>query len=160
MVAEADLVESAVEVAVIVAVSAPVLAGLKVMPVPEATPVVELKVPSAIGLTAMFTVFANAPVPETVGVQIAVCVVEIDVGAHTSVTPVIVGDTAVTVCSLIRKCLCIPGRRSWRCRFAVRPGWREHSAGSIVPPVAVQLRRSCRRRYPTQLLRRSRFAPW
>lgn len=71
-VAEPNLVESAVEVAVIVAVSAPVFAGVNVTPVPEATPVVELKVPPVVGLTAMFTVFANAPVPVTVGVQVAV----------------------------------------------------------------------------------------
>jgi hypothetical protein len=96
-VAEADLVESAVDVAVIVAVSAPVFAGVKVTPVPDATPAVELKVPSAAGLTAKFTVFANAPVPVTVGVQVAVCVIEIDVGAHTSATPVIVAGALVTV---------------------------------------------------------------
>jgi hypothetical protein len=56
-VTEANFVESSVEVAVIVAVSAPVLAGVKVTPVPEVTPVGALSEPSAAGLTARFTVF-------------------------------------------------------------------------------------------------------
>jgi hypothetical protein len=71
-VTEADLVESSVEVAVIVAVSAPVFEGVKVTAVPEATFVAALIVPSAVGLTERFTVFVNDPVPVTVGVQVAV----------------------------------------------------------------------------------------
>jgi len=43
--AEPDLVESCVEVAVIVAVSAPEFGGVKTTPVPEATPVAALNVP-------------------------------------------------------------------------------------------------------------------
>jgi hypothetical protein len=71
-VAEADLAESCVEVAVMIAVSAPVFGGVKVIPVPEVTPVVELSVPPADGLMERFTVFVNAPVPVTVGVQVEV----------------------------------------------------------------------------------------
>ena len=70
--ADPDLVESCVEVAVMIAVSAPVLGGVKVIPVPELTPVVELNVPPADGLMERFTVFVNAPVPVTVGVQVVV----------------------------------------------------------------------------------------
>jgi hypothetical protein len=55
-----------------VAVSAPVLGGVKVTPVPEATFVDVLKVPPPVGLTERFTVFVKAPVPVTVGVQLAV----------------------------------------------------------------------------------------
>jgi hypothetical protein len=49
-----------------------VLGGAKVIPVPELTPVVELNVPPADGLMERFTVFVNAPVPVTVGVQVEV----------------------------------------------------------------------------------------
>jgi hypothetical protein len=63
------LVESSVDVAVMVGVSAPVFAGVKVTGVPEATLVVALRVPSAVGFTEIFTVFEYAPVPVTVGVQ-------------------------------------------------------------------------------------------
>jgi hypothetical protein len=66
------LVESCVEVAVIVAVSAPVFGGVKITPVPEVTAEVALSVPAAVGLTETFTVFANVPVPVTVGVQVVV----------------------------------------------------------------------------------------
>ena len=69
---EKNLVESWVEVAVIVAVSAPVFGGVKMTPVPEATAVVELSEPADVGLRETFTVFANDPVPVTVGVQVAV----------------------------------------------------------------------------------------
>ncbi len=68
----ADLVASCVEVAVMVAVSAPVLGGVNVTPVPEATLVEVLKVPPPVGLTDRFTVFVKAPVPVTVGVHVAV----------------------------------------------------------------------------------------
>jgi hypothetical protein len=67
-----DLVASSVEVAVMVAVSAPVLGGVKVTPVPEATFAEVLNVPPPVGLTERFTLFVKAPVPVTVGVQVAV----------------------------------------------------------------------------------------
>ena len=66
------MVESAVEVAVMVTEFAPVLAGVKVTGVPELTAVSSFSIPAAAGLTDRFTVFANAPVPVTVGVQDAV----------------------------------------------------------------------------------------
>ena len=55
-----------------VAVAAPVPAGVKVTAVPELTPEVELSVPANDGLTKRFTVLVNAPVPVTVGVQLVV----------------------------------------------------------------------------------------
>ncbi len=70
--ADPNLVESCVDVAVMVAVSAPVFGGVKTTPVPEVTPVAALSVPAVVGLTVRFTVFANAPVPVTVGVQVEV----------------------------------------------------------------------------------------
>ena len=71
-VATPDLVESAVETVVMVGVAAPVKAGVKVIAVPELTPEVALNVPADVGLTERFTVFANAPIPVTVGVQVVV----------------------------------------------------------------------------------------
>ena len=85
------------EVAVIVTVSGGVPAGVKVIPVPELTPVVALSVPSADGDMDKLTVFVNAPVPVTVGVQMEVCAEVMDEGAHTTETPVIAGGAAVTV---------------------------------------------------------------
>ncbi len=79
-----------------VAVSA-LLGGVKVTAVPEATPVELPSVPPPDGLIERLTVFVNEPVPVTVGVQLAVCVTEMLVGVHTSVTPVIVGLVAVTL---------------------------------------------------------------
>jgi hypothetical protein len=70
-VAEAFLVESCVDVAVMVAVSA-LLGAVKVTAVPDATPFVALSVPPPDGLRARFTVLANDPVPVTVGEQVAV----------------------------------------------------------------------------------------
>jgi len=67
-----DFVGSAVDVAVMVTELAPVFAGAKVTGVPELTAVASLRVPAAAGLMDRFTVFANAPVPVTVGVQAAV----------------------------------------------------------------------------------------
>ena len=67
--AEWDFVASAVDVAVMVTEFAPVFAGVKVTGVPELTAVASLRVPAAAGLMERFTVFANAPVPVTVGVQ-------------------------------------------------------------------------------------------
>jgi hypothetical protein len=69
---DADLVESWVDVAVMVAVTA-VAGGVNVTEVPEATFVAELSVPPPEdGFTVRFTVLANDPVPTTVGVQVAV----------------------------------------------------------------------------------------
>jgi hypothetical protein len=70
--AEPDLVESAVETAMIVGVAAPVNAGVKVTAVPELTPEVALNVPADAGDTERFTVFVNAPMPATVGVHTVV----------------------------------------------------------------------------------------
>jgi hypothetical protein len=72
IVAEPDLVESCVEVAVIVTVSAPVFGGVKTTPVPDATPDVALSVPAVVGLTERLTVFVKAPVPVTLGVHVEV----------------------------------------------------------------------------------------
>jgi hypothetical protein len=94
-VAEAVLVESCVEVAVMVAVSAE-LGGVNVTNVPDATPV-ELLSDPADGLNERLTVFVNEPVPVTVGVQLAVCEVLMLAGVHTSVTPVIVGPADATL---------------------------------------------------------------
>jgi hypothetical protein len=58
IVAEAYLVESCVEVAVMVAVPSIELTGVKVTPVPELMPVVAFSVPLADGVTVRFTVFA------------------------------------------------------------------------------------------------------
>jgi hypothetical protein len=86
-------------VAVIVGVAAPANAGVNVIAVPELTPVVALRVPADAGLTERFTVFVNAPVPVTVGMQLVVSTSEMDDGVHWKVTPVIVG--ACTVGGLI-----------------------------------------------------------
>jgi hypothetical protein len=94
-VAEADLVASCVDVAVMVAVSAE-LGGVNVTDVPDATPV-ELLSDPADGLNDRLTVLANEPVPVTVGVQVAVCEVEMLVGVHTSVTAVTVGPADETL---------------------------------------------------------------
>ena len=91
IVAEWNFVESAVDVAVMVTVFAPVLAGVKVMGVPELTAVSSLKVPAAAGLRERFTVFVKAPVPVTVGVQVVVWVSVMDDGLQARETAVIVG---------------------------------------------------------------------
>lgn len=93
--AEAVFVESCVEEAVIVAVSA-VLGGVNVIAVPDATPVEALSVP-ADGLKERLTVFVNELVPVTVGVQVAVCAVVMVVGVQTSVTAEMVGPEDVTL---------------------------------------------------------------
>lgn len=69
--ADAVLVESCVDVAVIVAVSA-VAGGVNVIAVPAATPAEALSVPPPDGLIERLTVFVNEPVPATAGVQVAV----------------------------------------------------------------------------------------
>jgi hypothetical protein len=96
MVADAVFVVSAVEVAVMVAVSAPELGGVNVTAVPELTPVEVLRLPPAVGLIERFTVFVNAPVPLTVGVQVAVCAVVMEEGVHTRLTPVTAGGAVLT----------------------------------------------------------------
>ena len=78
-----NFVAFCVEVAVMVAVPAPV--GVK-------TPEDVIVPPVAVQVTAEL----NAPVPSTVAVQADVCVVKIDAGEHTTDTEVIVGP-AVTV---------------------------------------------------------------
>jgi hypothetical protein len=97
MVAEACLVASCVEVAVMVTVPRIELTGVNVTPIPEPTPSKELKVPFADGLIVKSTVSVYAPVPVTVGVQVAFCVTRIDDGLHSKETEVIVGGAAVTV---------------------------------------------------------------
>ena len=89
------LLESCVEVAVMVAVCA-VPGGVKVTVVPEATPVLLLSVPAPDGLMERLTVSEKAPLPVTVGVQVAVCAVVMLLGVQTSVTPVMVGPTLAT----------------------------------------------------------------
>ena len=70
-VTEDVLVESCVETAVMDADSA-MLGGVNVIGVPELTPEVALSDPPPDGLRPRFTVFANDPVPVTVGVQVVV----------------------------------------------------------------------------------------
>jgi hypothetical protein len=95
--AELNFVASAVEVAEIVAIPAPLLAGANVVAVPDFTPEVALKVPADAGLTDMLTVLVNAPVPATVGVHVVVSTFVIDAGLHTTATPVIVGAGGVVI---------------------------------------------------------------
>lgn len=85
-IAEPNLLESCVEVAVMVAV--PVVEGVKV-PVVVTDPMLD-------GLTDHVTAVLKLPVPVTVGAHVEVCVVEIEVGEHATETDVIVGET-VTV---------------------------------------------------------------
>ena len=72
MTAVAVFVASSVEVAVMIAVPAPVVAGVMVTADPEVTLVELLRLPPAVGLIERFTVLVNAPVPVTVGVHVAV----------------------------------------------------------------------------------------
>lgn len=76
-------VESWVEVAEIVTV--PALAGVNT---PEL-----LTVPTLVRLTDQVTEVLKLPVPVTVGVQVDVCVVRIEVGEQTTETEVMVGGT-------------------------------------------------------------------
>ena len=94
--ADPVFVESCVEVAVMVAVSADP-GGVNVTAVPEATADDELNVPPPVGLMVRFTVLVNKPVPVTVGVQLAVCAVVMLLGVQVSVTAVMVGPAAVTL---------------------------------------------------------------
>jgi hypothetical protein len=81
--------------------SAPVLAGVKVTGVPELTLVASLKVPAAAGLIETFTVFANAPVPVTVGVQDVVWVSVMEDGLQARETAVMVGGGAGAVMAIL-----------------------------------------------------------
>jgi hypothetical protein len=67
--ADANLVESTVEVALIVTSPGP--DGVKVTAVPDFTAEVAPSVPRFDGLAERLTVLAYAPVPVTVGVQVA-----------------------------------------------------------------------------------------
>ena len=139
-VAEPNLVASCVEVAVIVTVSGGVPAGVKVTPVPELTPVDGLSVPSPPGPTERFTVFVNAPVPVTVGLQVDVCVAPIVVGVHKSDTPVIVGAPAATVILAEPETLVKPPCAEWAIQEPVpAPVGVKTPATVMVPPVAVQV---------------------
>jgi hypothetical protein len=86
MVVEPDLVESCVEVAVMVA--APALFGLKIPAL--------LTDPMLDGLTDHVMPVLKFPIPATVGVHVEVCAVEIDAGEQTTETEVIV-DAIATV---------------------------------------------------------------
>ena len=94
---EWNLVASAVEVAVMVAVAAALVVGVKVRAVADFTADVALRVPTGDGLTDRLTVFVNAPVPETVGVQDVVWTLVIDAGLHVRETPLIVGAGAAVM---------------------------------------------------------------
>ncbi len=107
-VVEADLVGSCVEVAVTVTVAGGVPAGVKVPPVPEVTPDARLRVPLAVGARGRLTVLAKAPVPVTVGVQVAVWVEEIDDGVHAIETADTVGAPAVTAMLVVPEILMNP----------------------------------------------------
>lgn len=76
-----DFVESCVELAVIVAV--PATAGAKT---PEL-----LMVPALDGLTDQVTAELYVPVPVTVDVHVAVCVISMEDGVHETVTDEMVG---------------------------------------------------------------------
>jgi hypothetical protein len=97
--AEPDLLVFKVEVAVIVAVPAAV--GVK-------TPAL-LTVPILDGLTDHVTVVLKFPVPVTVGAQVEVCVVKMDVGEQATTTEVIVTgiDVIVTLAEpdLVESCV-------------------------------------------------------
>lgn len=123
-----------------VAVPSTELAGVKVTPVPEATPDVAFKVPFADGLTEKFTVFAKAPVPVTVGVHVAVCVTRMDDGLHRSETAVIAGGAAVTVILAEPVMLVYPACAECAMQVAVPAVVGVNTpAVVIVPPVAVQV---------------------
>lgn len=127
-----------VEVAVIVAVVAPVPAGVKVTAVPELTLEVALNVPAVEGLTERFTVFANAPVPMTVGVQFVVCRSVMDDGLQTIDTLVTVIGTVVTVTvtlpDLVESCVEVAVHVAVPTAVGVST-----PEEVIVPPVAVQV---------------------
>jgi len=96
-VVEPILVESCVEVAVMVMVSGGVPAGVNVTAVPEATLDATLTAPPAVGDRVRFTVLVKVPVPVTVGVHVEVCAEVMVEGVHVMVTAVMPGDAVVTV---------------------------------------------------------------
>jgi hypothetical protein len=139
-VVEADLLESCVEVAVMVTVTGGVPAGVNVTPVPEATADEALKVPFAVGLTDKLTVFVKAPVPVTVGVHVEVCVDVIDDGEHTSETPVMVGEAAATAMLAVPDMFVYPTAAELALQVAVpAPEGVNTPPEVMVPPVAVQV---------------------
>ena len=87
MVAEADLVESSFEVAVMVAV--PVAAGVNI-------PALVID-PTFAGLTDHVTAALKPGVPVTTGVQAVVCDIRMDAGEQATVREVIVGGRTTTV---------------------------------------------------------------
>jgi len=138
--AEPNLVESCVEVAVTVAVSAPELGGVKTTPVPDVTPVVALSVPADVGLTEKLTEFANAPVPVTVGVQVEVWLSAMEDGVQTSETPVIVDAAVVTVMFAEPDMFVYPTAAELAVQVAVpAPDGVNTPPDVMVPPVAVQV---------------------
>jgi hypothetical protein len=135
-----NLVESCVEVAVIVAVSAPELGGVKTTPAPEGTPVVALSDPAVEGLTERFTVFAKAPVPVTVGVQVVVWTSVIVVGVQTRETPVIPDAADVTAIFAEPDMFVNPAAAELAAQVAVpAPEGVNTPLDVMVPPVAVQV---------------------
>jgi hypothetical protein len=136
----AEMAEFSVEVAVMVAVSAPVVAGLNVTPVPEATLVEVLNDPSAAGLTARLTVSVKAPLPVTVGVQVEVCSVVMDVGEQTSVTPVTAGAPAVMAILAEPEMVVNPAAAECAVQVAVPAAEGVKTPPVVmVPPVAVHV---------------------
>jgi hypothetical protein len=95
--ADWSLVESAVEVAVMMTEFAPVLAGVNVTTSPELTPDALLRVPAAAGLMERFTVLVKAPVPVTVGVQDAVWLSVMVDGLQVIETAVMVGAASAVM---------------------------------------------------------------
>jgi len=92
------LVESCIDVAVIVAV--PVPAGVKMPPL--------LTAPMLVGLADHVTDVLKLPVPVTVGVQVDVCMIRMDAGEQVTDTEVIVaGTVTVTVAEpdLVESCV-------------------------------------------------------
>ena len=139
-VAEPVFVGSCVEVAVMVAVSGGVPAGVKVMPVPELTPVVALSVPSADGDTDRVTVLVKAPVPVTVGVHVEVCAGVMVDGVHTIETAVMAGGAAVTAMLVDPEMFVYPTAAELAVQVAVpAPDGVKTPPDVIVPPVAVQV---------------------
>jgi len=125
--AEPNLVASCVEVAVTLAVPAPL--GVNT---PE-----EVIVPP---VADQFTAELKSPVPTTVAVHAAVCVVVIEVGIHATITDVIVGGGGVTVIVADPDTFVYPACVELATQLPVPiPDGVNTPAELIVPPVAVQL---------------------
>ena len=116
--AVAVFVASSVEVAVMVAVSAPEVSGVNDTPVPEGRLVELLKLPPAVGLMERFTVLVKAPEPVTVGVQVAVCAVVMEEGEHTRLTPVMAGAAVVTAMFAVPEMFTKPATEEWAVQVA------------------------------------------